>query len=187
MWPFNKIFKKKIEEPKEDVKRVSNQDILDKVESIDLKLNKLDKLDEIDNKMAKEETLISVSNKVDQLRPELEVINNAINSLKMTQLPGLDQKIIEKTKQQLYLQRNRIYQEELIKAIRDMVLSHEQPFFNNIVNKVSNIMSRPTVWKNLKKLVAKGDIVKRDFERFTLFLPFDMLSEEQKQMLKKSV
>jgi hypothetical protein len=120
--------------------------------------------------------------KFDILELNTEAITHLIKGLKaFEKLPGIETKVIERTKQELYIHRNKLYEQEVLNTINDMVLRNEPTFANNITERLipRTIGSKQTLYKILKRLVEKDTLRKLQYGKFVKYVPSEMIVEKE--------
>ena len=125
---------------------------------------------------------VSVKMKFDMLELNTETMTHLIKGLKaFEKLSGIETKVIERTRQELYVHRNKLYEQEVLNTINDMVLRNEPTFASNITERLipRTIGSKQTLYKVLKKLIEKDALRKMEYGKFIKYVPSEMITEKE--------
>jgi uncharacterized protein YheU (UPF0270 family) len=138
------------------------------------------KIDKLSSDLSEHDKAVKM--KFDILELNTETITHLIRGLKaFEKLPGIEAQVIERTKQELYMHRSRLYEQEVLSTINEMVLRNEPTFASNITEKLipKSIGSKQTLYKILKKLVEKDALRKLQYGKFIKYVPSEIMAEKE--------
>jgi len=118
----------------------------------------------------------------DMLELNTETMTHLIKGLKaFEKLPGIEAKVIERTRQELYVHRNKLYEQEVLNTINEMVLRNEPTFASNITERLipRTMGSKQTLYKILKRLVEKDALRKLEYGKFIKYVPSEIITEKE--------